>query len=448
MSRVYNLYIAFGTIPKLYSKIDILNNKADSYAWFRFENKNSFSSENLKYFNILSERDIDFIKKDYIDIVNKIKDIQKKDKLALFNIITDDSRLQLILKPLIVANIYNKINEFIIISEGNITEFMYSDISKNDETYQKNRWNNIIRGIKNRVDSMDEELLIKNNACFWFSTNSNVRYLLPYKELLQNRFVENPYKERMNLQDFNIEDQFHKLSRENKRKIIDCRLNGVKINNKEKNIIILGTYDFGTKDFTTFVYKTLIDKTIYDYPDYKFFFKAHPLYPVSSNETLNNYLKTKEVFVLNNEIPIEILLWENNNICVGGFCSSVNTLISPERTLFFYGEKIGLSKLLGKTSFSGCKEYNILLSQNLAAELLKLKNNVEIQDNKKNEEILKSIGCLEKIIKENNEFYEKKLGELFQEIDYLKGIKDSKNKNYIKKIIKRFMKAISIKRRK
>ena len=407
MTRIYNIYIAFGTIPKLYSKINILSNKVDSYAWFRLENKNNFSSENLKYFNVLSERDIDFVKKDYIDIVNKIKDIQKKDKLALFNIITDDSRLQLILKPLIVANIYNKINEFIIISEGNITEFMYSDISRNDEAYQKNRWNNIICGIKNDVDSMDEELLIINNACFWFSTNSNVKYLLPYNELLQNRFVKESYKERMNLQDFNIEEQFHKLSKENKSKIIGCRLDGVKINNKEKNIIILGTYDFGTKDFTTYVYKTLIDKTINDYPNYKFFFKAHPLYPVSSNETLNNYLKTKEIFVLNNEIPIEILLWENSNICVGGFCSSVNTLISPERTLFFYGEKIGLSKALEKTSFSECKEYNILLSQNFAAELLKLKNDIEIQDNKKHGDILKSIGCLEKTIMENNEFYEK-----------------------------------------
>ena len=60
MKDIYNLYICFGTIPKLFSIM--LHNEQESYDIF---------CNGLKYFGKLGNNDIDFVKEDYLDIVKK-----------------------------------------------------------------------------------------------------------------------------------------------------------------------------------------------------------------------------------------------------------------------------------------------------------------------------------------------------------------------------------------
>lgn len=373
MSNIYNLYITFGTIPCLYSQVNIYYEKNPSYIWFRsgghFDYNSNSVPENLKYYYHMCGSDKDYINNHYKDIVKRIKKIKENDSKAKFNIYTDDSRVQFFLKPIVLANVYNDINNIIIISEGNITEYLYRDIKMNDSEFQEKRWNELIKNISD--EKYDDDILKISNYCFWLSTQKNVKFLLPYSELLENNSVSKKYKSTMNLIPLDIEDLYKKLPYEYKNNFTqNCSF---KFEKKQKYIIILGTYDFGSKEYTALLYENLIDQMKYDYENnYKLLFKAHPLFPVSANKSFENYLHKSDIEFIPEKMPLETLLWENENIMIGGFCSSINSLIDCKRTKSFFGEKIGFVKLLAKKNMFEANEYNILLSQKLASNMLNL----------------------------------------------------------------------------
>ena len=368
MNNVYNLYITFGTIPALFAQINVFLDKKPSYVWVRsggnFNPKDFHGLDNVKYYKKFNCTDHDYIKEQYKDILKKIKFIKKNDKNAKFIIYTDDSRVQFILKPLILSDSYNQVKKLVLVSEGNISQYMYESIKKGDNVLRKTRWNNL----KNNINSQqnDKELQKLENYCFWLSTNAKVEYLLPFPDMLYNENISNKYKKTMNLSDLNLEKLYKKLPYEIKNKF-----NSMEVDNSKKIIIILGTYDFGSKKMTAILYENLINQAMNDYGDkYIFMFKAHPVFPVSENKWLEEYLNSKNIIILPSKTPLEILLWNNDNIMVGGFCSTVNSMIDPLRTKFFFGEKIGYSNLLDKNKKFKANEYGILISQKIANELL------------------------------------------------------------------------------
>lgn len=433
MSHIYNLYITFGTIPALYAQINVFLDKNPSYLWVRsgghFDVNKLDVIDNLKYYHKFEGYDMNFIKEQYKDVLNKIFEIKRNDSNAKFNIYTDDSRVQFSLKPIILSDINNDIEKIVMISEGNISQYMYDDIKKDDKTYQKSQWKKLINGIKE--GNNDEDLLKIENYCFWLSTKKNVEYLIPHINLLYNKNVSNEYKKEMNLKNFNIEKLYAKLPNKYKKNIFGDVM--IELNHNDNYIIIVGTYDFGSKHLTAIIYENLLDQMLRDYgKDYRFMFKAHPLFPVSDNKWLEDYLNSHSIIIIPEKIPLEPLLWDNKNLLIGGFCSTINSMINPSRTKFFFGEKIGFSELLDKNNLFNARNYNVLISQKLASGILNIYyENVSIKQALESE-----INVLQKnynvILNEKNELSERvrKLEQKIKKIDEIE-----KNNEIVNKLL-------------
>ncbi len=428
MANNYNFYIVFGSVPTMYAQINVFLDNTPSYIWYYRDNffdiNSKYCPKNLKLYYQTKGFDTEFLKDTCDNIKLNIEEIKKNDKKAKFNIFIDDSRVQFYLKPFILSNSIKDINNIILLSEGNISQYMYNDIKKDDKDYQKSRWENLINGIKN--GNNDNDLLKIENYCFWLSTQKNVEYLIPFINLLYNKNVSAEYKNEMNLKNLNIEEMYSKLSDKYKK----CIFGDIKIVSNLNNnyIIIIGTYDFGTKHLTSIIYENLINQVLRDYgEDYTFIFKAHPLFPVSDNKYLEDYLKNHNIAIMPEKTPLEPLLWDNKNLLIGGFCSSVNSMINPLRTKFFFGEKIGFSELLDKNKKFHSKVYDIELSQKLASGMLSIYyENVAIKQQLEDEITL---------LQQREKLLSNRLTEIEQK--YIKGDENTKNFNIINKFINR-----------
>lgn len=368
MLNEYIFYITFGTIPALYAETKIFLDKAPSYLFVRskgnFDSKVVQNLEYVKSYYEFSGTDIDYICNQYHVIYQEIRKIKKNDNNAKFIVYIDDSRVQYMLKPFLKANALEDIKKIVMISEGNISEQMFSNLNEDDEEKTAKKWSDLICDYNN-----DDKLVKIDNYAFWLSTQKNVYYYLPYYKLLNNKNISIEYKNKMNLYNLDIEKLYNKLNK-NQKKYIYKNLD-LKIDKAKKYLIIIGTYDFGSKELTDIVYQNLIDQATNDYKDYKILYKAHPLFPVEKNQNFNEYLLDKNIEILPNKLPLEIVLWENKNIMVGGFASSINSLIEPSRTKFFFGDMIGYAKILYKNSRLKPKSYNVIVSQTLASNLIK-----------------------------------------------------------------------------
>ena len=323
--------------------------------------------QNLKYFHAFNCSDYEYIKTEYKKIVTKIKQITKQNKNIKFNVYTDDSRVQFILKPILLSGIKDNISKLILISEGSITYDLYEEIKQNDEKINELRWQNLINNIKNEKD--EEELLKIQNYSFWLSTLENVEYLIPNHELLKKKINEE-YKNRMNLKELNYEYLFKKIPNKYREKLL-TKYDKDFLKKDKKILIIIGTYPFGSKRITAAIYENLINQVIKFYKDeYTIVFKPHPIFSISDNSYFKTYLDKNNIIILDSKIPIEVLLWENTNIVIGGFCSSVNALIDLERTKFIFGDTLGFIRLMEDDNNFNPDIYNICVNQKLASALI------------------------------------------------------------------------------
>ena len=405
MKKNYNIYLTFGSIPLLYAQTNIFLDKSPSYIWYyrdNFFNINDKNvSDNLKYYHKINGFDYNYMKFEYKDIIKKLKEIKNNDEGALFTVFIDDSRVQFYLKPFLLSGFFNDINKIVIISEGNITQYMYSEIGKYSIQEQKKEWDLLINQIIENSNKADESLMKIKNYSFYLSTKKNVEYIMPYHELLNNPRIPKVYRDKMNISNLNLEKMYDLLTTNQKSVLHGNVLDDIiqSINKVNKYVIIIGTYDFGDKDITTFIYENLIDQVLIDYGDkYDFLFKAHPLFPVSDNKEFEKYLNNHNITILPERIPLELLLWTKKNIFVGGFCSTINSMIKPSRTKFFFGEKIGYVKLMDKNNMFDASIYNGMLSQKLAQKLIEY-------NNKKSAEVVE----ISNVLRKN---FNSKLGEL------------------------------------
>lgn len=369
MKNIYNIYLMFGTVPSLYAQMNIyIDDKPSvvfvrSSGYFNIKNKPS----NLIFYDDCIGNDLVYLSKDYQKIVDSLNKIISKDKKAKFIVYIDDSRVQFLLKPFILADCYDKIEKIVMISEGNITEYMYSDIAENDFEFQEKRWNLLIKSIKDNNQESEKMLAEISNYCFYLSTINNNELLLPYSELLENKNVSKEYKEKMNLRNLDLQMMLDKVG---KNISFGKEIESFKFD--EKSIVIIGTYNFYDNSFSKVICENLIDQVLVDYPEYSFYYKAHPLYPVENNAELSSYLKSRKIKVIPEKMPLEILLYRNKNVSIGGFCSSIHSLISLNRIKFMFGEFIGFSKLLKKNNLLKVKVYNVEISQKIADASLKI----------------------------------------------------------------------------
>ncbi len=111
-------------------------------------------------------------------------------------------------------------------------------------------------------------------------------------------------------------------------------------------------------------------------------YKAHPLSSINENPSLLKYFDERDIEVIPNKIPIELVLWEYKNIDVGGFSSSIVSLIDPKRVKFIFGQHLGYSELLFDKDHS-IPTYNVLVSGNIAVHLLASHYNLENRINEK-----------------------------------------------------------------
>ena len=363
MENTIVFYLTFGTIPSLFSEISIFLDDRPSYLFVRSSGDfNPDAIKNLKHvlgYHKFTGGDKDYIEDQYSIVKEKILEAKKRNKNSRFIVYIDDSRVQFYLKPFIEANALDDISNLIIISEGSSSKYMYYDLQANDEIECEKKWNNLIENYE------DSDSMIKiDNYAFWLSTQKNVEYQLPYYQKFNNPKVSAEYRAKMNLTDLSVETIYNKLTDEQKKYIFD--FNSISINHKDKYLVLIGTYNFGSNYITTAIVENFIDQLGNKYDDYKLLYKSHPLFPVDGNPELVEYLNKKNISILPAKIPVEILLWEYNNISIGGFSSSVVSLIDPSRVKFIFGQPIGYNEIL----FDNIETYDYKLSAQLAVQLL------------------------------------------------------------------------------
>ena len=403
MKDTYLIYLTFGTVPSLFSQINIFLDKRPSYVYVR--SSGNFDSKVVKKLSHVLEYyqfskaygDPYYYKEEYKVVRDNIIKVKKKNPKAKFIVYIDDSRAQFYLKPFIEANAMDDIEKLILLSEGNASEIFYHKLKKDDETTCQKKWNNLIKNYKDDDESRKIDIY-----SYWLSTQENVEYLLPYYELFDNSNVSKEYRKKMNLKDFPVEEMFNKLSDEQKKYFYD--FDSLKIDKKQKYLIIIGTYDFGDKEITTAVIENLIDQMLMDYKDYKLLYKSHPLASVEDNPSLSKYMEEHEIEVISNKIPIEIVLWEYQNIDIGGFSSSIVSLIDAKRVKFVFGQNLGYSKIIFNKN-KPLTEYNVEVSQLIASHLLLYCGNLR-----------EKITSLEQLVSQN----ENEIKELNNKIDELK----------------------------
>ena len=105
------------------------------------------------------------------------------------------------------------------------------------------------------------------------------------------------------------------------------------------------------------------------------------------------YFKKKKITLLPSKIPLELMVWEYDNIFVGGFSSSSISLIDPSRVKFIFGPKQGFSKLM--YSDEEMKQYNILLDQIFAVRLIDYDNRLRKKIDDYNNHLTKRINDYE-----------------------------------------------------
>lgn len=379
-NKTCNLYITFGTLPGLFSQINVFLDKTPSYVWVRsggiFVSKEYFPDNLLSYKKFDGYNDADFFNYQYKDVIKTIVSIVKKNKDVTFNVFCDDSRIQFILKVFIPLGFDKFIKKIIILSEGSITESMFADVNSTYFDLKEKKWKTFITFLSDKrtnKNEIDNQLALIDNYSFWLSTLPNVEYLIPNLKVLLSKKPHINLQRKMNLCDLNISGMYKKLPLNIRDKFVSGAIGSLKIKKMFKNhsnniLIVSGTYNFANEEITTFIYKSLIKKVIDDYgKKYIIFYKAHPLFPVKNNLSLLNFLDKNNVLFLPEKVPLEILLWEYKKVKTGGFCSSTHALIPKKQVEFFFGELNGFSKYL----FRNKKKYNINLSQEFAALSLK-----------------------------------------------------------------------------
>ena len=370
MDNICNLYITFGTLPALYAQMNIYLDSTPSYVWVRnggYYNYKKNPPNNLKFYQKFDGcDDADFLNIQYRDITDKMNEIIQDNSKVKFNIICDDSRIQFILKIIVPMHLQFRISKTIIISEGNMTESMYRNVNENYFITTKLKWEKLLNKESYSEDEWNKQLQNIDNYAFWLATQDNVEYLIPNLETLTN------YKNyKMNLISLNLLEMYNKLNNTAQKDLVNNTIpqnierEFSNINNKI--IIITGTYDFVNNEITTFIYSNLINKVIDDYgKEYSLFYKAHPLFPVEKNEQFTTFLELNNISILPEKLPLEILLWGYPHVKIGGFCSSMYSLILTEQIKFFFGELNGFSKYIFKRDDPKYKFYNLELSQDMA----------------------------------------------------------------------------------
>lgn len=404
MKKNINLYIVFGTIPSLYAQINTFVDKTESYVWVRQTGffQPGGISENVHHYQKLHNLDMNFLTDDCSDIVKKIKEILISNKDVKFTVYTDDVRVQLILKPLIIAGIYNRIDKYILLSEGSLTVTYLTSICDSYESEMRTKWKYLVDNIEQDIN-VDDKLVGVDKYAPWFACSHNTEYLMPYKELIENIInnSEHSFLKKIVLKEYNLDNLFLKLNETTQKNFIPSDFN-YKFNKNKKHLIIIGTYNFGTPELTLSIYVNLIDNLLIDIKGkYVLFFKPHPLFPVIKDSKLEEYLLNNNIKILPAKMPLEVLLWRHSNIYISGFCSSINSLVKPEKTKSFFGDRIGFSKLIDAAGKFNAKIYQLELSQDIASGLLRNQENNYIAFdnlNRKNDELLNNINTLNKKI--------------------------------------------------
>ena len=410
MNNNYNLYIAFGTLPALFSQINIFLDKDPSYVWVRSAgnfSKKEYLINNLKYYYKFDCSDLDYINNEYKDIEEQVKNILLNDKKARFTVFTDDVRCHYFLKPLILAGAYDRVDKMILLSDGNITLDNYLKYNSHNDNILKEKWDNIIDNIKNNINI--DNYLNEYYFGFWLSIRKDVEYLTPCPEVISNS--ENKF----NIKLFDIKKRYKRLNSKQKDLFFGDHLLNNKIknilNNKKNILIITGTYNFGSPEITNFIYKDLINQVLIDYRnDYKILFKPHPIFAHELNDEFNNFLVDRDIEIMPVKMPLELILWERDDIYIGGFCSTSFVLINKKNVKFLFGEPIGFSRFI----FKNIKTYNIQVSQDMAilfkesfgkneAIINGINNRIDIMTNNLKSELDKIINITESnLYKDNN----------------------------------------------
>jgi hypothetical protein len=391
-NNIYNVYIALGTMPALFSQINVFLDYTPSLLWVRmcgFLDKIKEKPENIISYNEFNDiLDYDFNIEYYKNIVNRLEEIIKKDKNFFFNIYIDDIRASFILKIITGLNLLTDRYSIFLIADGRLPDTIFPTLSADDENDKAEQWMQLIEFSKNKEININEinKITYDRAYAFFLSTKSNIKYLIQDFALLKNNKISDDYRNRMNICDINFHNIYCQLTNEHRNQIINSVLPAdmiIKFSDYNiKHLIITGTYGFGHTYLSVFIYKSLISKVIEDYGrNYKIWFKPHPLFLLNEYPSLLVFFKQNDIEVLPEQFPLEILLWSYEYIEIGGFYCSAYTFINLKRIKFIFGDFWEYAK---KYLLNEYKTYNINVSQEMAGVLWTISN----EDQKQQKQLL------------------------------------------------------------
>ena len=211
--KVYNIYIHFGTLPILYTALEMFNNTNESYYYFSRTGtiNTDYLPSHVTYINKTNNR----------EILSKVRELNALNPEAVFNLYVDDLRVALVLDILYAGGVSENRQNIILLPDGTGTYSLPYQITDEFYASAKANWDNYVQDYLTGEEFLwgdsDPDPLNMGRYAYYLSTLSNVEYWVQYKDLIQsNSEIFNANIKYMNLVQKNPYDMYQQLKPEDK----------------------------------------------------------------------------------------------------------------------------------------------------------------------------------------------------------------------------------------
>lgn len=350
--KYIDIYSTAGTLPTLYSALNILGSTNDTYFIYEREGtlNNNAMPEHVKLCKNLPRKEDNTFDYD-VPLVEEIyaivKNLADSNSHIRFNLYCDDIRVQRALQYFVANGITSDRYNVTLLSDGTGSySTLFKNVYYNEGAYTKYledaiKFNEEYQAVIDGTSTMSWYINANNlqYSCIYYSQRDNVEYWLQYPELLVSLDVKMQEKvDSANLIKKEPNAMFADLSEDSKNKFfemvnLDKKAFDEMFNKSSKpDLIISGTSPNGSGDFIS-----LMTKVIEKYGDeYDLFFKPHPAYlPESGGIIDKDFLESNNIVIMPGSLPMEALLWCYPNVAIGGYNSSLYMSANEYQVKFF-----------------------------------------------------------------------------------------------------------------
>ena len=342
-SVTHCFYTTFGTMPTLYSGLDVLSHDKPSY--FTYQRTNTFNKVKFPKHVTVRPIESDEMKQGiFEEIMAKIVEISENEPNAIFGFFVDDLRSRMTYDWFIAQGINPARIKTTLVSDGTATynEF-YNKFgsAKTGET----KWKQYAQFVDDLLATPFERTGTYNPNCdsfgysYYTVTLPNYRYMMQDESLLETNslFVKAKLKD-MNTLSVTPYELLEKLTTERQAEFFEManfeksKFEAMFDESPKPNLVIIGTSKSANKDQKSYVSKIHKEKR----EKYNIFFKPHP-----NDDTAKEYENLfSGLKLLPGQMPFEIFVWSliDKIDLIGGYSSTVYLTVPIEKVDFIFDE--------------------------------------------------------------------------------------------------------------